>query len=409
MSQPSISDESISDAYLYLLGRLLVLRQMRLDFEKEGFAWNELVHRERGGVAWANPNLDVVYSEAWLSIGQDTCLLLEIPQIDGRYYTWHVLNGWGETVLNINERTFPQHPFGTFALCVAGSVPKIPADALRVDLPGPVVRVLARVELGAKPDEAIRLQRRFTLTPQGAMEVKQTPKVPLFANANLPDVSAFENALEILDGEPDINEGMGSIRATVRSVAEFALSGPEAKQRIDGVIKKQAWPRLRARLENWERRHGWIRGAPMGNYGNDFVMRTLINMVGIWANNSAEAIYLAHGNLDGGATYVLTFPADALPASKARYFWSIIAVDTVEYRVLPNSLNRYLLNNQTPLQHNADGSLTLVFSPKPPEAIPESNWLPTKPGLNYNLTFRLYGPSSDVANSALFPPPLIKQ
>jgi hypothetical protein len=55
------SDQDISDAYIYLLGRLLITRQQQLDFQ-EGFKWNELVHRKPGAVDWPNPNLDVAYS-----------------------------------------------------------------------------------------------------------------------------------------------------------------------------------------------------------------------------------------------------------------------------------------------------------------------------------------------------------
>src|SRR5258707_6052669 len=36
----SITDQDISDAYIYLLGRLMVTRQQQLDFQ-EGFKWNE--------------------------------------------------------------------------------------------------------------------------------------------------------------------------------------------------------------------------------------------------------------------------------------------------------------------------------------------------------------------------------
>ena len=55
----------------------------------------------------------------------------------------------GETVLNINERTFPDRPFGKYALVLKGSNPPIPEDALRVELPSRKSRVLARVELGS--------------------------------------------------------------------------------------------------------------------------------------------------------------------------------------------------------------------------------------------------------------------
>ncbi len=146
-----------------MLGRELVLKQERLDFEKEGFKWNQITHREPDAVAWANPNLDVAYSEAWVAVDENTYILLEIPEIKGRYYTWQMLNGWSETLLNINERTFPEHPFGKFVLCLKGSNPQIPEGALRVNLPTKTSRVLAGVELGSDVKETIRLQHLLKL------------------------------------------------------------------------------------------------------------------------------------------------------------------------------------------------------------------------------------------------------
>ena len=95
-AQPAarLADRDIVEAYEYMLGRLLVLRQENLDF-KEGFKWNEIIHRAPGGVDWANPNLDVVYSEAWIALDEKSCTLIDIPEIKGRYYTVQILNGWG--------------------------------------------------------------------------------------------------------------------------------------------------------------------------------------------------------------------------------------------------------------------------------------------------------------------------
>src|ERR1043165_4879522 len=91
-----VTDEDIKNAYIYLLGRLVLLRQQRLDFEKGGFEWNQVVHQKPGGVDWPNPNLDVVYTEAWVAVDENTCVQLDIPKITGRYYTWEMLNCWGE-------------------------------------------------------------------------------------------------------------------------------------------------------------------------------------------------------------------------------------------------------------------------------------------------------------------------
>jgi hypothetical protein len=95
-ASPTIAEQDISDSYIYLLGRLLVTRQQQLDFE-EGFKWNELIHRKPGEVNWPNPNLDVAYSEAWVAVDENSCLLVTVPKITGRYYTVQFLNGWAET------------------------------------------------------------------------------------------------------------------------------------------------------------------------------------------------------------------------------------------------------------------------------------------------------------------------
>jgi hypothetical protein len=156
------SDQDISDAYIYLLGRLLVTRQQQLDFE-EGFKWNEIVHRKPGEVDWPNPNLDVTYSEAWVAADESSCTIVTVPKVEGRYYTVHFLNGWGETIANINERLFPKRPFGEFAACYRDSKVALPAGVTRIDLPVKYSRVLARIELGADPATALALQQQFGL------------------------------------------------------------------------------------------------------------------------------------------------------------------------------------------------------------------------------------------------------
>ena len=114
-----ISDRDIVEAYEYMLGRLLVLRQENLDF-KEGLKWNQIIHREPGGVDWANPNLDVAYSEAWVAVDDKSCTLIELPEIKGRYYTVQALNGWGEVTANHQRAQFSQTPVRQIRLLSEG-------------------------------------------------------------------------------------------------------------------------------------------------------------------------------------------------------------------------------------------------------------------------------------------------
>ncbi|MNH20422.1 hypothetical protein D3C79_801890 [compost metagenome] len=118
-----------------MLGRLLVLRQQQLDFQ-QGMQWNQLVHRKPGAVDWPNPNLDVAYSEAWLALDERSCAQISVPKIVDRYYTVQFLNGWGETLANINERSQPDHPFGEFAVCLKDAKVTLPAGVKRIDLRG---------------------------------------------------------------------------------------------------------------------------------------------------------------------------------------------------------------------------------------------------------------------------------
>jgi hypothetical protein len=102
----TLSDKDIVDAYHYMLGRWLVLRQETLDFN-EKFNWNEIVHRDPRGGAWANPNLDVAYSEAWIYVDESSCTILDLPEIRRRYYTVQIMNGWPKSSTTSMNGIFP--------------------------------------------------------------------------------------------------------------------------------------------------------------------------------------------------------------------------------------------------------------------------------------------------------------
>jgi hypothetical protein len=407
--QPArVTDRDIVEAYQYMLGRWLVLRQENLDF-KEGFKWNQIIHREPGGVDWANPNLDVAYSEAWVAVDEKSCTLVELPEIKGRYYTVQALNGWGEVTANINERNYSKHPFGKFAFCLKGAKGiTLPKGTRRVDLPSKKSRILMRIELGANPAEAIALQKKTTMKATGSPQIDQAVVKPDFPNSKLPGVEGFEKTDEILASEADLNVGMVDVRDKARAVAK-AAADPAQRSRIDEVVRKYAIPAFLGEIQKMGKAvNGWVHPRLVGNYRTDYVMRSIANYAGIWANNTKEVVYFAGQGLDGGQTYTQTYAKDALPGSKTRYFWSVIVVDGVDYKVIANPLNRYLLNKQSPLKFNDDGSLTLAFAPKQPDGIPEPNWLPTPNGKKYNMTYRFYGPSKDVTDGTYYPPPLVR-
>jgi hypothetical protein len=414
-AQAKISDKEVSEAWIYLFARLLVLRQQQLDFQ-EGFKWNELVHRTPGAVDWPNPNLDVAYSEAWVAADETSCTIVTVPKITGRYYTVQFLNGWDETLANINERVFPGKPDGDFAMCLRGAKVALPPDAKRIDLPVKYSRVLLRVELGDNWDEAVALQRQFRFRATGSPAVPTIPKTPIFDLENLPGVEAFDFADQAIDSEPDSNPGLETFAARARAIQQ-AIKDPAERERVAKAIRDVAYAdfsKYGLSIGHGVTINGWTRPAVVGNYDIDYAARSLVSYGGIWANVMPEVLYY-RSNLDATGTllsgdnaYTLTFPKDQLPQSFAKYFWSVIAVDSKHFRVLPNPTKRYLLNRETKPQYNADGSLTLHFATEKPANAPDGNWLPTPKGAVYRLTFRYYGPIDGVANGTYFLPPLVK-
>jgi hypothetical protein len=233
----------------------------------------------------------------------------------------------------------------------------------------------------------------------------------MFDMEKLPGVEAFESATLALDSEAEINPGMETLEANTRAIAA-AIKDPTERRRIDKVIKERAFAdfgKTAAIIGHGTIKNNWTRPKVCGAFGDDWQARTAVNFGGIWANVMEEVLYYkgakdSNGEpLNSDNTYTLTFPADDLPTKYAQYFWSVIAVDAIHRRVLPNPMNRFLINNQSKLEYGKDGSLTLYFAATKPADSPEGNWLPTLGSKNYNLTFRFYGPRGGVADGTYYP------
>jgi len=147
-----------------------------------------------------------------------------------------------------------------------------------------------------------------------------------------------------------------------------------------------------------------------GNYGADYRRRASANLVGIWANANDEVIYFvgtkdADGKvLNGANDYIIHFAKADRPEEAVNAYWSVILVDVPDYRVVPNKLNRFNLNNYSGLKSEADGSLKILLSKQPNAMVPESNWLPAPDGKGYSLNFRTYVPKDVVKRGEWFPP-----
>ncbi|KAA9131566.1 DUF1254 domain-containing protein [Marinihelvus fidelis] len=412
-TEPAVSDDEIVEAWVYLLSRALVVRQEQMDFQGTGLSYNDIRYNEAGKADFVNPNLDVAYMEAWVAIDDDSAVVLEIPEIEGRYYTAQFLDGWGEVVVNINERNFPDHPNGRFALCMAPCDVELPDDVLAVEVPDRKLKMLARVELQDDLDGAIALQKGFRMSVIGLPSTQMPLPLPKFSNQDPPGVELFRLVDHFLE-TPDTKMDASTIRATARRVAAYVANGGPAAAHADQVINEQAMPRFIqfATQKAGKFENGWLATLTAGNYDGDYWTRAAANFVGIWANTSEEVIYFiastdgAGETLGDGKAYRLHFTADELPAQNVNGFWSVILVDFPGYRVVGNALDRYNFNNYSSLTYGDDGSLTLYVAPSLDPAWPQSNWLPSPSKGRFNLTLRMYVPKDNVLAGDWFPPPL---
>ena len=79
-----------------------------------------------------------------------------------------------------------------------------------------------------------------------------------------------------------------------------------------------------------------------------------------------------------------------------------------DYRVIPNKINRFNLNNVSDLKFEDDGSLKIYLASELPEGTPESNWLPSPAGKEFTLNHRYYVPKEEVLNGEYYVPELRK-
>jgi hypothetical protein len=138
--------------------------------------------------------------------------------------------------------------------------------------------------------------------------------------------------------------------------------------------------------------NGWmINTDTMGVYGNYYLKRAAITLVGLGANQAEDATYplaISDGDgkpIDGNNDYVMHFTKAELPPVDA--FWSITMYDAEGFQTA-NKINRYAIGDRDDLKYNADGSLDIYMQNGSPGADKESNWLPAQGPLG--ITMRLY-------------------
>ena len=216
---------------------------------------------------------------------------------------------------------------------------------------------------------------------------------------------------------PDVMTVAAAHQKNVMAIADFVSRSEANNTLIDNLIKEKALPALIdfSTKTGGDNRYGWGSTREYLKFGDDIMFRASANYAGIWWNSSLEVVYYM-GMMDedfkplhGDNTYVIHYKPEDLPMKHVNAYWSLTLLSLPDYRVVPNKLEQYNLNNISKLQYEADGSLKIYLASELPANAPESNWLPSPKENNFTVNNRLYVPKKEVLSGEWYVPPIQKQ
>jgi hypothetical protein len=374
------------------------------------------------------PNFDTLYSSGWLDLS-DGPVVLSTADTGGRYFMLPMLDMWTDVFAVPGQRTNGTGA-ASFAVVPQGWAGRLPKGVERIDAPTADVWVIGRTQTnGVKDYEAVHKVQdgyRITLladwgkTPR-EMQQKIDPSVdtrtePLRQANQMQAAEYFNYGAELMKRNPPHATDWSIIARMQRIGLEPGKSFEDSKVSADALVQgaaaglklmQEKAPTI-ARVSN-----GWLMNTDtMGVYGNYYLKRAIVAMVGLGANQVEDAIYPrnvsdANGQpVMGENNYVLHFNKDELPPVGA--FWSLTLYDAEGFQVA-NPLNRFAIGDRDPLKFNADGSLDLYIQNQSPGPDKEANWLPAPKSGRLGLTLRLYAPKPQVAEGRWNPPSVTRE
>lgn len=373
------------------------------------------------------PNFDTLYSVAWLDVRPEP-VIVSAPDTGSRYYMLPMLDMWTDVFATPGTRT-SGNAAQDFAVVPVGWTGQLPAGVRRIETPTPMLWIIGRVKTGGPADyDAVhQIQDALRITPLSSWGQSPAP-VPVVIDPSvdmttppLDQVNAmsaaefFGYAAELLKVHPPHPTDWSAL-ARLRRIGIEAGESFDAGA-LDALVMEALSPVpgdaqqiLRSRLPGLAKIvSGWQSNLDtMGVYGDFYVKRTIVAMVGLGANQPEDAVYpllLADADgkpLDGGSRYVLHFAADSLPPVDG--FWSVTMYDGQGFQVA-NPIGRFAIGDRDDLRFNPDGSLDLYLQHDSPGGDKEANWLPAPEG-PLGVTMRLYSPRPAVLDGSWTPPPV---
>jgi len=360
------------------------------------------------------PNFDTLYSLAWLDLTREP-LVVSAPAAAGRYYLLPMLDMWTDVFASPGKRTSGTKP-GFFAVVPPGWQGQLPTGVQEIQSPTFYVWIIGRTQTNGPKDYAAvhAVQDGHTITPLSQWGKRSQPvkaafdpsvdmKTPPLEQVNkMPAAHYFKLAAEVMKlNRPHVTdwstvERLKRIGIEPGKSFDYERLEPTVRQALDKAVPEGLeW--MNAKLPTLARLvNGWqMNTDTMGVYGNYYLKRAAVAMLGLGANQPEDAIYplnFADGDrkpLVGEHKYILHFDKEELPPVNA--FWSVTMYDQSGFQVA-NPLNRFAIGDRDDLKYNSDGSLDVYIQNENPDSDKMSNWLPSPAKGTLGVTMRLYAP-----------------
>ena len=354
-------------------------------------------------------------------------MVLSLPAMGDRYALFPLLDGWTNVFQSPGKRTT-----GTGAQTYAITGPRwkgrLPAGMTQYKSATAIVWMIGRVYCtGTKADVAAAhaVEDGIKLVPLHAFGKPYTPSPGRVDPAvdmktgpgqqvnEMTGVAFFTLFASLLKENPPLHGD----DAIVRKLAQIGIVpgqdfhpdklDPLVRKAMDGA-SQPAIAEMRAHLPKAGKLvNGWSVITNLGRYGTNYLLRSMVSLIGLGANLAEDAVYPASAApFDGTKPYVMHFARGGLPPVNA--FWSMTLYNSKQF-FYANELDKYTVSTRDHFHYNADGSLDISIQHRNPGAAKQANWLPA-PAAKFNLIMRLYWPKEtppSIVDGTWEPPPVV--
>ena len=424
------------EAYVYLYPLVLMdmTRRNNINYEpgqKQGVGPMNMFHHMRTYQTVddrdvVRPNFDTLYSRAWVDLTNGP-VIVKVPDTAGRYYLLPMIDMWTDVFAVPGARTSGTSP-ASYAMVPPGWNGSLPKGVERIDAPTPYVWIIGRTKTnGPKDYENVhKVQAGFSMVPLSqwgkqpqpvkarldpAFDMKTDP-LTMVTGMTAAQFYAYGADLMMLH-PPHITDWsqiarMKRIGLVPGKPFDLAKADPLVQKAL-ATVPATALKAMQAKLPTLSRvTNGWLMNTDtVGVYGNYYLKRAIVALVGLGANQPEDAIYpLALADVQGkplmgGNKYIIHFNKAEFPP--VNNFVSITMYDIEGFQVA-NELNRYAIGDRDQLTFNKDGSVDIYIQPQNPGKEKEPNWLPSPKNGELGITMRLYAPKAEALDGRWNPP-----